>query len=169
MIVFVLFCCYFVNLVGCDFVVGDLYGCVDVLCVLLYDVCFDLVCDWLFLVGDFVDCGLVFDIVFDLFDWLWCYVVCGNYEEVLSFVVCGKLLFDVWCRIGGDWGVDLLLEWLCVYVVCVDVLLFVWVIGDGLMCFNVLYVEFFGLDVEFDIGSYLYDVCEWLIWGCDLV
>lgn len=69
------------NILGRDFVVGDLHGCYDLLISKLQSVCFDEINDRLICVGDLVDRGLQNLKCISLLDKPWFYSIRGNHED----------------------------------------------------------------------------------------
>ena len=96
------------NLVGRDFIIGDLHGCLSQLNELLAHVGFNPTTDRLFSVGDLIDRGPDSFGCFQLLNQPWFHAVRGNHEEMACMAMSsnreesmgGKFL---WSRNGGQW------------------------------------------------------------------
>lgn len=82
------------NLLGRDFIVGDIHGSKSLLDELLTDVGFSETSDRLFLVGDIVNKGPASLECLRLLKQPWCYSVMGNHEEMF--------LCEFWTEISAD-------------------------------------------------------------------
>lgn len=71
------------NLIGRDFVVGDIHGHYNLLMQTLKEVGFDFAKDRLFSVGDLIDRGSQSKEVVELLDKRWFFTVRGNHEQML--------------------------------------------------------------------------------------
>lgn len=91
------------NTAGCDFVVGDIHGCFDVLRGELAANGFDESQDRLFSVGDLVDRGPSSN---EAIDWIvqpWFHAVRGNHEQMAIGVAQGKHDWSNYAMNGGGW------------------------------------------------------------------
>ncbi|WP_395062699.1 metallophosphoesterase [Paraburkholderia silvatlantica] len=159
------------NLVGRDFVVGDLHGCVEALRYLLREVEFDTARDRLFSVGDLVDRGEreQCEQALALLDKPWFYAVLGNHEDALCAVAEGRMPRNRWYGIGGGWAQSVPDAELVHYAQRLRQLPLARVVGEGEKRFNIIHAEFFGDDAALDSGQFDSDVRERMLWGRDLV
>lgn len=81
------------NLIGRDFVVGDIHGCFDALMSLLDSVNFDRRFDRLFSVGDLIDRGPDSEKCLQLLFEPWFFVVKGNHENMFCDAVYNRTTF----------------------------------------------------------------------------
>lgn len=91
------------NVVGRDFVVGDIHGCFDVLRSAMVAAGFDDSRDRLFSVGDLVDRGPSSE---EAVDWIarpWFHAVRGNHEQMAIGVAAGRHDQANYERNGGGW------------------------------------------------------------------
>lgn len=96
-----------INTAGRDFVVGDIHGCFDALCVEMDRVGFDPSTDRLFSVGDLVDRG---SLSADAINWIgqdWFHAVRGNHEQMAIGVAAGRHDLENYRQNGGAWFLDL--------------------------------------------------------------
>jgi serine/threonine protein phosphatase 1 len=156
------------NLIGRDFVVGDLHGCVDALRYLLREIVFDPACDRLFSVGDLIDRGRHSEEALALLDKPWFFPVLGNHEEALCLVAEGVMRQSAWNALGGEWAQRLPPHVLRAYAARLRTLPLVRVVGSGSRRFNVLHAEFFGDDAALDTGVFTERVRQQMIWGREL-
>jgi serine/threonine protein phosphatase 1 len=156
------------NLIGRDFVVGDLHGCVDALRYLLREIVFDPACDRLFSVGDLIDRGRHSEEALALLDKPWFFPVLGNHEEALCLVAEGVMRQSAWNALGGEWAQRLPAHVLRAYAARLRTLPLVRVVGSGSRRFNVLHAEFFGDDAALDTGVFTERVRQQMIWGREL-
>ena len=91
------------NLVGRDFVVGDIHGCYDLLMDKLKEVAFDFDKDRLFSVGDLVDRGPDSFKVAMLVGEKWFHAVRGNHEQMAIGVAAGRHNIANYAMNGGKW------------------------------------------------------------------
>lgn len=99
------------NLVGRDFIIGDLHGCYDKLLAVLAAVSFNFATDRLFSVGDLVDRGPNSLACLALMKEPWFFCVVGNHESML-LTYLGLRGSDYhrasdFVANGGDWIYDL--------------------------------------------------------------
>jgi serine/threonine protein phosphatase 1 len=96
-----------INTAGRDYVVGDIHGCFDALCVEMDRVGFDPSTDRLFSVGDLVDRG---PLSADAINWIgqdWFHAVRGNHEQMAIGVADGRHDLENYRQNGGAWFLDL--------------------------------------------------------------
>lgn len=92
------------NLVGRDFVVGDLHGCYDKLMEQLEGLSFNFECDRLFCCGDLIDRGDKSLKCLLLMYEPWFHSVRGNHEQMMiDIYVHNQPDGGVWHHNGGDW------------------------------------------------------------------
>jgi serine/threonine protein phosphatase 1 len=92
------------NVVGRDWVVGDIHGCFTTLEALLRDVGFDRNRDRLLSVGDLVDRGPESARALEFWTAPWFYAIRGNHEQMMLDTAAGDT--DValsWTYNGGNW------------------------------------------------------------------
>ncbi len=96
------------NLVGNDYVVGDIHGMYESLMAMLRDINFNSEVDRLIAVGDLVDRGPDSLKCLELLDEPWFYSVLGNHEELMITAVLdhSDTYFAMWLANGGNWSVD---------------------------------------------------------------
>lgn len=102
------------NTQGCDWVVGDIHGCVDALFQKLDEVGFDFGVDRLLSVGDLIDRGpRSYDALHLLYrtpglDRQWFYAVRGNHEVLMLDALLGQDMaaMRTWLASGGSWILD---------------------------------------------------------------
>lgn len=95
------------NVIGRDFVVGDIHGCFDAVRAAMGAVGFDETRDRLFSVGDLVDRGPSSD---EAIDWIarpWFYAVRGNHEQMAIGVASGRHDWANYAYNGGEWFLSL--------------------------------------------------------------
>lgn len=94
------------NLVGRDFVIGDLHGMYQLFEKLLKHLSFDGSVDRMFSVGDLVDRGPDSMRCLELLYEPWFHAVTSNHEQMMIQSVLYKDRFwsDVWFHNGGHWG-----------------------------------------------------------------
>lgn len=94
------------NILGRDFVIGDLHGMVSLLHEQLDAVLFDRAKDRCFSVGDLVDRGPDSPAAARLVMEDWFHAVRGNHEDMLIRAVEGERgsLLKIWRQNGGQWG-----------------------------------------------------------------
>lgn len=98
------------NLVGNDYVVGDIHGCFSRLQQLLnYTILFDYSKDRLFCVGDLVDRGPESYMVLDWLSQPWFHSVKGNHEEMIinAFTTSNTQDINLSYNNGGRWFFEL--------------------------------------------------------------
>lgn len=94
------------NLVGNDYVVGDIHGCYSKLQTELNKLGFDEVNDRLFSVGDLVDRGPESEEFYKWLDKPWFHAVRGNHDQmVVDASECGAESSEAWNHVmnGGVW------------------------------------------------------------------
>lgn len=95
------------NIVGHDFVVGDIHGCYSELQTALDAVNFNEQTDRLFSVGDLVDRGEESE---QCLEWLakpWFHAVRGNHEEMFLHFYLKNMSAEHMIEVGGEWAVSL--------------------------------------------------------------
>lgn len=95
------------NLVGTDYVVGDIHGCFKRLEKMLDAIGFDMTKDRLFCTGDLVDRG---PDSLDVLDWLtyhWFHTVPGNHDQMIIDVFHSKVVDATFIDNGGMWYIGL--------------------------------------------------------------
>lgn len=97
------------NSAGRDFVVGDIHGCFDALCMQMDKVQFDPAVDRIFSVGDLVDRG---EQSRDAVNWIgepWFQTVRGNHEQMAIEWATSPGMIEAGCYAanGGQWFMDL--------------------------------------------------------------
>ena len=97
------------NLVGKDYVIGDLHGCFDMFLRLLEGIDFDPAVDRMFSVGDLVDRGKRSRECLGLIREGWFHSTLANHEQLMIQSFAGDDLRAVdWIRNGGMWGFEAL-------------------------------------------------------------
>lgn len=96
------------NVLGRDFVVGDIHGCFDMLRAAMRAAEFDPAADRLFSVGDLVDRGPSSHEAVDWLDHSWFHAVRGNHEQMVVDAVAGRIEPAMHYANGGLWfyGLD---------------------------------------------------------------
>ena len=96
------------NVLGRDFIVGDIHGHFGLLESLLDQICFDKENDRLITVGDFIDRGPETLRALDFLGQPWFFSVRGNHEELLlnCYQNPYSSLYGLWMDIGGEWAED---------------------------------------------------------------
>jgi len=90
------------NLIGRDFIVGDIHGCYSLLMEKLNEINFDTEKDRLFSVGDLIDRGKENEDCLELIYQKWFFPVIGNHELLmLGGVFLGE--YALWFKNGGNW------------------------------------------------------------------
>ena len=92
------------NLLGRDFVVGDLHGMYNTLQELLQKVNFDPTKDRLISVGDLVDRGPDSQKCLELLNEPWFHAVVANHEQMMLDSFDGGWLGQFWMQNGGFWA-----------------------------------------------------------------
>ena len=147
------------NVLGKDYIVGDLHGCIDLLERLLDEVQFNPERDRLFSVGDLIDRGPDSLACLQLLTKPWCYAVQGNHESMLLNFFLPYLqnhyldnLDDVndtnFIWNGGDWVEhhfmldqhSMIPEFDQGLLLAADLPL-MWIIGEGEQRFHVIHAE----------------------------
>lgn len=91
------------NLIGRDFIVGDIHGCFDSLETLLLHVGFDKRVDRLFSVGDYIDRGPKSYDCLLLRQEPWFFAINGNHEDMMQLAMVDHVKID-WYAHGGGWS-----------------------------------------------------------------
>lgn len=99
------------NLVGRDFVIGDLHGAMDCLSNLLEKLYFDIEKDRLFSVADLVDRGNKSLEALDLLHEPWFHAVRANHEEMFIDTFSGDFPAQLWFLNGGSWAMEAVNDW----------------------------------------------------------
>lgn len=95
------------NLLGRDFVIGDLHGCYDVLQNLLKNINFDPTTDRMISVGDLVDRGPDHIKCLELIREPWFHSVLGNHEQMMiSKLQWPRSSDSMWVNNGGQWAIE---------------------------------------------------------------
>lgn len=95
------------NMLGTDYVVGDIHGCYSALDVALNKIGFDPMSDRLFAVGDLVDRGPESHRALEWLDKPWFHACRGNHDEFVIRAQMDKDFdIDYWRGIGGGWWLD---------------------------------------------------------------
>lgn len=92
------------NLIGRDFVIGDLHGSLPCLDKLLVGLEFDPTVDRMFSVGDLIDRGPNSAICLSLLREPWFHSVMANHEQMMLDAFTGGPIGEFWFRNGGQWG-----------------------------------------------------------------
>jgi serine/threonine protein phosphatase 1 len=96
------------NLVGRDFVIGDLHGSLSAFENLLLNLNFDKTKDRMFSVGDLVDRGPESLKCLGLLQEDWFHAVLSNHEQMMLQAFTGGPLGYFWTMNGGHWGLEAL-------------------------------------------------------------
>lgn len=99
------------NMLGRDFVIGDLHGAYPAFQNLLREIHFDPTKDRMFSVGDLVDRGPKSLECLELMRQPWFHCVLSNHEQMMLEAFTGGVMGQYWIRNGGDWGADSLRAW----------------------------------------------------------
>jgi serine/threonine protein phosphatase 1 len=99
------------NLLGNDYVCGDMHGCLTLFNQQLFDICFDKEKDRMFCVGDLIDRGPDSLGCLKLLEEDWFFCCRGNHEDLMlghhapghELEKCTPL---VWLRNGGEWSLS---------------------------------------------------------------
>lgn len=98
------------NLVGKDYIVGDIHGEYRKLKILLDKIGFNYAIDRLFSVGDLCDRGSHSEDLLEWMDYSWFIPVMGNHEVMIINHFYGKLSVEYMRKIEADWFLDLKME-----------------------------------------------------------
>ena len=96
------------NLIGRDFVIGDLHGSLSCFENLLKNLNFDKTKDRMFSVGDLVDRGPSSLECLALIDEPWFHCTLSNHEQMMLEAFTGGYMGNFWTRNGGNWGQEAL-------------------------------------------------------------
>lgn len=99
------------NLVGRDFVIGDLHGAFELFNKLLKNIAFDPTKDRMFSVTDLVDRGPDSLECLCLLKKPWFHGVLANHEQMMLEAFDGGYMGQFWIRNGGLWGYTAYQEW----------------------------------------------------------
>ena len=92
------------NIIGRDFIVGDIHGCLELLTDKLKEVNFNKNTDRLFAVGDLIDRGPDSIGVLNLLKEKWFFSVKGNHEDMfLSAMTQQYSVYNDFIKNGGNW------------------------------------------------------------------
>lgn len=94
------------NLLGRDFVIGDLHGAYSAFQNLLKNINFDERVDRMISVGDLVDRGPSSLACLSLIREAWFHSVLSNHEQMMIEKFNGGYMGQYWYRNGGMWGMD---------------------------------------------------------------
>ncbi len=103
------------NLLGRDFVVGDLHGSYSILQNLLKNINFDPAVDRMFSVGDLVDRGPHSLKCLSLLLTDWFHAVLANHEQMMIEKFKGGYGGEYWFRNGGIWGMEAYNDYNAIY------------------------------------------------------
>jgi len=95
------------NVMGTDYIIGDLHGCRDMFDAALYEIGFCPDKDRIFSVGDLVDRGNKNLECVALLNEPWFFSVRGNHEQMAIDFVDGLSDCDIYRYNGGQWFIDL--------------------------------------------------------------
>lgn len=96
------------NILGYDYVVGDIHGCYSLLYQELENIDFNPEVDRLFCVGDLVDRGPESLEVLDILAKPWFHSVIGNHDLMaIEWLDGGASSFELYKQHGGQWFIDL--------------------------------------------------------------
>lgn len=95
------------NLVGIDYVVGDIHGCFTLLESKLEEIGFNKETDRLFSVGDLVDRGLESHRVLEFLNYPWFQAIRGNHEDMIIHIHDSIADFTNSVYNGGSWFTEL--------------------------------------------------------------
>jgi serine/threonine protein phosphatase 1 len=157
------------NIVGNDFVMGDLHGQYDRLMMLLSQLQFNYEKDRLFALGDLIDRGPASIDCLALIKQPWFFSVRGNHEDLLIRTAQNKENWPLWLTNGGAWGKFLSIDQLKVYSKMLAQLPLVISLGTGPDRVNLFHAEFFGTDQDLDVGNYTALEEKRLLWGRKLI
>jgi hypothetical protein len=96
------------NLLGRDFVIGDLHGSLSALMNLLVNLGFNPEIDRMFSVGDLVDRGPESLMCLELLREHWFHSVLSNHEQMMLEAFRGGYMGQFWTMNGGAWGLEAL-------------------------------------------------------------
>ncbi len=99
------------NLVGRDFVIGDLHGALDCLKTMMAGINFDKAKDRIISVGDLIDRGTNSLECLQLIDEPWFHAVQGNHEKEMIDVFSGVVDPSTWFKFGGKWAIPNYCDW----------------------------------------------------------
>jgi serine/threonine protein phosphatase 1 len=157
------------NRSGRDCVLGDLHGHTTALRYLLRQAAFDVRHDRLLSVGDLVDRGDYSEEAIGLLERPWFHAVRGNHEDMLISVVDGRLDFEHWAKVGGEWARSVPREVLASHAARLRELPLALMVGTPGEGFNLVHAEFFGSDTALGAGYFSEHVRERLLWGRQLI
>lgn len=142
------------NIVGRDFVVGDVHGYYDVLMSALTHINFDRTKDRLFSVGDIIDRGPQCVQILTLLEEPWFHMIRGNHEQLMIDALNqneGTAEFLAasyyWYHCGGGWYKELYdineadKEYVKGYLPLLNELPYIISVGDGADRFNIVHAE----------------------------
>lgn len=92
------------NLLGRDFVCGDIHGSLSCLMKFLEEINFNFETDRFFCCGDLIDRGPSNEECLELLFEPWFFMVRGNHEELMSDYFSNSYMGIWWPRNGGNWG-----------------------------------------------------------------
>ena len=94
------------NLLGRDYVIGDLHGGYDIFQHLLKNINFDTTKDRMISVGDLIDRGPKNLECLELLREPWFHAVLGNHEQMMLEKMEQPSGGSVWIMNGGEWGIE---------------------------------------------------------------
>lgn len=101
------------NLVGQDYIIGDIHGHFDLLEALIVKINFDCFSDRIFATGDLVDRGPASNLVLNWLEKPWFYSVLGNHEQMAIDAMTALGDRERHKRNGGAWFYELPVEEQC--------------------------------------------------------
>jgi serine/threonine protein phosphatase 1 len=104
------------NLVGRDFVIGDLHGSFSILENLTKNVKFNYETDRMISVGDIVDRGPDSPKCLALLREPWFHSVLGNHEQMMIGKFADNYIGNYWYGNGGSWGIEAVNTYNAIYV-----------------------------------------------------
>lgn len=156
------------NLVGRDFVVGDMHGCLSQFERLLEEIKFDRELDRVFSVGDLVDRGPDSFGCLKLIRESWFHTVFGNHEDLMISSYLGHSNGHTHRVNGGGWMYDGSFveneEFKQLMQLILD-LPYVITVGSGETRFNVLHAETTNTDEGLDNGNFGPREIDRMLWG----
>lgn len=99
------------NLIGRDFVIGDLHGAFELFTKVCHNINFDPTKDRMFSVGDLIDRGPESKECLSLLKEPWFHPVLANHEQLMIEAFAGGYLGQFWTVNGGTWGYQALTDY----------------------------------------------------------
>lgn len=129
------------NILGRDFVMGDLHGEVGQIRQHLVDVGFDGRVDRLFSVGDLIDRGEDSLAALQLLQEPWFFAVLGNHERMMLDYLLEPERPSLWLENGGDWHLSVERALLSALTEQVRQLPLIRIVGEGRNRFQVVHAQ----------------------------